>query len=157
LVLSGTTVLVYGLGAMKYALASLANLLTLAIGIALGVMLSPHLEKPAHAFSAAPQATAPPVTTPLAATPNGPEQISPTMTVGSIGTYLLLAHHIQSDELVVNGIDVLKLEQGEINLLARTLGINPQDVQNIVNDAKVTHVYQVASLKQLPPANTQKR
>ena len=136
---------------MKNALASLVNLATLLIGITIGIILAPHLEKPAHAVSAEPQAPVPAPTS--AATPGGPEQITPGMTVGSIGTYLLLSHHIQSDELVVNGIDLLKLHEGELDLISKLPGVNPGQVQGIVNNAKDTHLYQVATPKQ-PPSGT---
>jgi len=145
-------VVIYSSWTMKNALASLVNLVTLLIGIAIGIMLAPHLEKPVKAVSAEPQAS--PANPSQGAVPSNIEQIQPAISAGSSGFYLLLAHHIQADELVVNGVDLIKLEQGELNLLSRTLGVNPQDVQNIVNQAKDTHLYQVATPKQPPPANT---
>lgn len=143
-------IVVYPSWTMKNALVALVNLATLLVGITIGIMLAPHLEKSVQAVGAVQQSVP-------TASPNGLEQITPTMTAGSVGAYLLLAHHIQSDELVVGGLDMVKLQQGELNLLARTLGINPQDVQNIVNDAKDTHLYQVTPPKQPQPATVPHR
>ncbi|MGA8090097.1 MAG: hypothetical protein WCA10_22695 [Terracidiphilus sp.] len=141
-------VVVYPSWTMKNALASLINLLTLLIGITIGIILAPHLERPAHALGAEPQVAL--STTP----PSGPEQITPQISAGNAAVYLFLAHHIQSDELVVNGIDMLKLQQGEVNLLSRIPGVNPLELQGIVNSAKDTHLYQVAPQpkSQQPPA-----
>jgi hypothetical protein len=141
---------VYHCQTMKNALAAAINLATLLIGLILGVLLAPHLEKPAQAFSAEPQNQSVPT---APAPTSGPEQIQPGVTTGSFGAYLVLAHHIQSDELVVNGIDIMKLQQGEINLLSRSLGITQQDIQNVINDARNTHLYQVATPKPATPAS----
>ena len=148
---------VYPSWAMKNALASLVNLVTLLVGIAIGVMLAPRIERPARAITGEPQVPtqnqpapgAPTPPTGLAATAN-PEQIQPTFTAGSEGVFLLLSHHIQSDELVVNGIDVLKLEQGELNLLSHVPGVMPWELSKIVTDARDTHLYQVG-----PPPGAQ--
>jgi hypothetical protein len=148
-----STVLVYPSWIMRYALTSLANLLMLVVGITIGVLLAPHFERRVDAVSAsqaapAPQAT-PPSATPSAAA-SGVEQVQPMMQAGTVGFYLLLAHHTQTDELVVNGLDILKLEQGELNLLSRLPGVYPGQIQGIVDDARSgTHLYQVASPK--PP------
>ena len=134
-------------------LASFANLLTLAIGIAIGLMLAPRVEKTAHAQVSNAQSVPPAPTPQSSLGTTSPEQVQPAISAGSMGAFLLLAHHVQSDELVVNGIDMLKLQQGELNLLATIPGVMPQSIQKIVDDAKNTHLYQVASPK--PPAQAQ--
>ena len=126
-------VLVYPSWTMKYALTTLANLLVLAVGITIGVYLSPHLERPVQA-SAEPQAATP------ASPPTEAEQkitaIQPSMTTGTVGFFLVLSHHIQSDELVVNGYDILKLQNEELGLLSHFV---PQvEIQNAVNRGKGT-------------------
>jgi hypothetical protein len=138
----------YRMETMKYTLGALVNLFTLAAGITIGILLAPHLEKTVQATSADSQSSPANAAQP---TSNTPEQITPGLTTGSMGTYLLLAHHVQSDELVVNGIDILKLEQGEINLLSTLPGVFPGSVQKIVDDARNTHLYQVASPKPAVP------
>jgi hypothetical protein len=126
---------------MKYAVISAINLSILLIGMALGVMLAPHLEKTASA-NAVPQATAQPV---AQATPgqNGPKvtPITPAATVGTMGVFLLLSHHVQTDELVVNGFDILKLQQAEFSMLARFVPLD--HLQKAVDDAKVPEIYQI--------------
>ena len=149
---NGMMVVVYPFGTMKYALASFANLLTLVIGITIGIMLAPHFERPAQAVSTESQA-APSATTAQAPPPSNIEQVSPTMTAGSIGSYLVLAHHVQSDELVVNGLDMMKLQQGELNLLSKIPGVYSWELSGIIKDARDTHLYQVASPKQPQPTN----
>jgi hypothetical protein len=133
---------------MEYTLAAFVNLLTLAVGIAIGILLAPRLERSVHANvdpQAAQQANQSP---PPTAEPAGPIQVQPGMTIGTIGAYQILSHHIQSDELVVNGIDLLKLEQGEFNLLS-SLGVPTSKLDQIVADARKTQLYQVAP--QAPP------
>ena len=139
-----TTVIVYSSGTMRYALTTFANLAVLLVGITIGVILAPHVEKHAQAAEGQTQTPAAP-----AVNNSSPEQVQPQMTIGTIGAYIVLSHHVQSDEMVVNGIDILKLEQGELNLLSRIPGVYPWEVQGIVDNAKATHLYQVASPK--PP------
>jgi hypothetical protein len=138
-----SVLLVYPSWTMKDTLSAFANLLTLLVGITIGVLIAPRFEKHAEAHAAYQSGP----------TDSGPEQISPVITAGSMGTNLLLVHHTQMDELVVNGIDMLKLEQGEINLLARIPGVLPGQVQSIVDDSrKDVHLYQVAAPKTATPA-----
>ena len=131
--------MVYPLWTMKYALASFANLLTLAIGITIGIMLAPHMEKPAKAGGASPES--PSAAPSLPAGLSDIERITPVMTTGSIGSYLILAHHTQSDELVVNGLDILKLQQGELNLLSKMPGIQPWDISSCISYPAPTGKY----------------
>jgi hypothetical protein len=142
----------YSSGTMKYALAALVNLLTLVVGITIGVLLAPHMEKHVQAVGVDPQS---PSSTQLTG-PNNVEKITPGITTGTLGAYLVLAHHVQSDELVVSGLDLVKLEQGELNLLASIPGVLPGSVQRIVEDARNTHLYQVAGPPQPQPAQPAK-
>lgn len=131
---------------MKYALVSAINLAILLVGIAIGIVLSPHLEKPVAAQ--APVATQ----TPAPPTSGATKKVEPQMSAGTVGVYLFLAHHIQSDELVVNGIDLLKLHQGEVNLLQKF--VPASDINKIITDAKVSEsdLYQVVTPGQSTPA-----
>lgn len=145
--------LVYPSWTMKNALASLVNLVTLLIGISIGVMLAPHIEHPAKAVSEEPQVQS----TPGAAVqpPSGfeghmvtPQMVQPGLTVGTGGVYLLLSHHIQSDELVVNGYDMLKLQNAQLQLLSRF--VPASEIQAAVNGARADHLYQAG-----PPPGSQ--
>lgn len=133
---------------VKYAAVSAINLAILLVGVAIGVLLIPHIEQTASAsrplepqYAAIPQ-------TPVAPAPASPKitVVTPTMSAGTIGIYLVLSHHIQSDELVVNGIDILKLNQEELNLLSKF--VSPQQIGDAINRSRATELYQVGN----PPA-----
>lgn len=145
-------ILVYPSWTMKYALTTLANLLTLVVGITIGLLLAPHIEKSVHATSAEPQAATPGTTFSGAITQQSAEPkvttVQPSMTTGTIGIYLILSHHIQSDELVVNGYDVMKLQNAELSLLSRF--VPASEIQAAVDGAKAGEVFTVA--KPQPPA-----
>jgi hypothetical protein len=136
--LSGSTI-------VKYALISAVNLAILLVGIALGVMLAPHMEKKASADDAkqgtvTPQkpATAAPsdTVTAIKTTP-----VQPGLTTGTIGVYLLLSHQIQSDQLVVNGYDILKLQDAELKLLSRF--VSPAEIQKVISDSKAQELFRL--------------
>jgi len=114
-------------------LGSLLNLLTLAIGMFLGLYLSA-----SHPG--------------LVRAQNQPEiqPITPVATVGSIGSLLVLAHEVQTDSLVVNGYDVMKLQQGILNYLGTQITANPTGLQAIVEGARAKKLYTVK-----PPAAAQ--
>lgn len=146
---------VYPSWIMKNALTSLVNLVTLMLGIAIGVLIAPYFEKRAQAYALQqrPQSAQ---TTPPSLASSGqpaarPEQITPGMTMGSFASYLVLTHHLQTDELIVNGIDMLKLQEGELQLLSEIQGISQQRVQGIVNNAKDTRLYQAVSPNEAGP------
>src|SRR4051794_30400232 len=101
---------------VRYTIASAINLAILTLGVVVGVFIAPHFTKTASANpisetqAASVQNQAPsPIPTPAS---SGPKitTVQPGMTTGTVGIYLILAHHVQSDELVVNGYDLLKLQ-----------------------------------------------
>lgn len=145
---------VYVIGSMKYSFVAFINFVTLATGIAIGLIIAPRVEKTVRAkvegVQSAPSSTptVPNEGTQVAAGAPKVTPITPMMTGGSIGVYLVLAHHVQSDELVVNGYDMLKLQQGELNLLSRF--VPPAEISKIVDNAKATEIYTVKT-----PASTQ--
>jgi hypothetical protein len=134
----GAIAMMYALRTMRYAATSIANLLILLVGIGLGLMLAPRYDRRVEAV--AQQPNTPPKQT---STLNGPEQVQPGFQVGTGAAFLMLTHHLQSDELVVNGLDMLILQQGELNLLARIPGVTANDLQPVVSNAQHTHLYQV--------------
>jgi hypothetical protein len=121
----------------------LATLATLAVGIAIGfacgTLYHPYQEVRA-------QAVPPP-------TPSFTD-VTPGITVGSMGTNLLLAHEIAADSLVVNGYDMLKLQQGLINYMASRPLAETADFQNIINSSRATTVYRYKPPTP-PPAQNQ--
>jgi hypothetical protein len=135
---------------MKYATVSAINLAILLVGIAIGVMIAPRIDKTVNAYATDQQASPQ-----QSAATNGnanPKIAQPQMTVGTAAVYLLLTHHIQADELVVNGIDLIKLHQEELNLLSRF--ISAQDLSKAVSNAKDTELYTLPP--QTPPPTTPK-
>src|ERR1035438_4331100 len=84
-------------------LGGLLNLMTLLVGFVLGLTYSGNV----HAQ-----------TTPQL------QQIIPNVSTQTFGAGLILAHEIQSDSLVVNGYDILKINQNTLNYLAGQLGAN---------------------------------
>ena len=69
--------------------------------------------------------------------------ISPGVTTGTFGAGLILAHEIQSDSLVVNGYDLLKINQNTLNYLSTQLGANPAGLQSIITNSKADKLYTV--------------
>jgi hypothetical protein len=113
------------------------NFLTLLIGLVIGAALRPKLDVIVHAQNLGP----PPAEQRI-------EKITPVATIGSIGTNLLLAHQMQSDSLVVNGYDLLKLDQNLLNYLASHATPDRAALQSVVNDARPASIYTVAHPEQ---------
>lgn len=85
------------------------------------------------------------------------EEVTPGIMVGSIGTGLVLAHQIEADGLIVNGFDMLKLQEGVLTYLATRPLVEQADLTNIVNNARAPHLYRVKTVPptQPPAAPTQ--
>jgi hypothetical protein len=67
------------------------------------------------------------------------ECISPGITSGTAAFNQLLAHQIAGDQVMVQGIDILKLQEGTLNLIrSRNPLISLQELQKVVDDAKVS-------------------
>jgi hypothetical protein len=132
---------------VRYAVVSAINLAILLVGIALGVMLAPHIEKTASAHANGQQA-APPQSSP-ASQGEQYEDITPEMTIGTIATNTLLAHRIGADQATVNGYDLIALDEGIINLL-KNKGVGTyRDLDAIIERAKVPRPLRL----KLPPPN----
>jgi hypothetical protein len=112
---------------MKNAIGSAITLVTLIVGISIGLMLSPRLE---HVVSA--QKPAP---TPICTSTADIECVSPIMTVGSAGIGTLLSNRISTDQLTVNGYDILKLQNNLLNTLQQTRTITAEQAQAIARDS----------------------
>ncbi len=66
----------------------------------------------------------------------GVEEISPGLTTGSIGVHTLLAHRIAADSIMVQGIDLINLQENMLNLL-RVKGIATlPELQDLVENSK---------------------
>ena len=116
-------------------LGSFLNSATLLIGLLTGFFLGTSYSGRVHAQTA-PQL----------------QEITPGITSGSFGAALVLAHEIQSDSLVVNGYDLLKMHQNTLNYLSRQLGANAADLQSVINNSKADKLYTIKPAGTTPPA-----
>ena len=116
----------------------ITTLATLVLGIAIGFVIGA-IYHPRESVRA--QAVEPPVQT--------FQDVTPVLTVPSVGAQLILAHDISADEVVVNGYNLLKLEQGVINYLASRPLAENADFQNIINASRATTIYRFKP--QAPP------
>jgi len=65
------------------------------------------------------------------------ECVSPGMTIGAGGFYQVLAHQVAADQVLNQGIDLLKLHENTLNLLRSKNIASPAEIQKVVDDAKV--------------------
>jgi len=64
------------------------------------------------------------------------EYVTPTITAGVAGFNQVLAHQIAADQLMIQGIDILRLDENILNLL-RAKGVSLAETQKAVDEAKV--------------------
>jgi hypothetical protein len=142
-----TVFIMYPSGTMKYTLAAAVNLLTLLIGIAIGLMLSPNMERSVAAQPAQPAGCVNSATV---------ECVTPIMTVGSAGIGRLLSNQIAADQLTVNGYDVLKLDNNLLGIMVQKGAISPQDAQRIAESSHPDKLlrFQLPSPPAAPPGKT---
>lgn len=122
----------------KYTLSAAINLITLLIGLFIGFLFGT-----AHNDKVFAQAI-PPSTQKV-------EEVTPGITVGTIGTNLMLAHIAEADNLIVNGYDVMKLQEGVLNYLSSRPTAERADIQNIINQAKAPTFYKMKEDKSAAP------
>jgi len=118
---------------------SLATLsIGIAIGFAAGVLYRPQQEVQAQAI---------PASSPRI------QEVSPGLTTATIGANLVLAHEIATDRVIVNGFDLMKMQQNILNYLATRPLAESADIQNIVNRSQSDVVYKLKP--PTPPASAQ--
>jgi len=133
---------------VRYAVISAVNLAILLVGIAIGVMVAPHIEK---TVSASPPQSAQQVASPTESHPTSAtaevsvqyEEISPIFSAGSGAVDTFLAHRIATDQLMANGYDVMVLNEGIINLLKNKGIATYRDLDAVVERAKIPHPLRV--------------
>jgi hypothetical protein len=92
------------------------------------------------------------------------QEIQPGFTTGTIGANLVMAHEIAADSLVVNGYDLLKMQNNILIYLSNRPSAERADIQNIVNASRASTVYRLkqqqpqlpAPAAATPPANEKK-
>jgi hypothetical protein len=142
----------------NYAVGTIVNLTTLAIGLALGYWLA-HVQsvyaRPEQATSQVQQAT--PQQQPAAPQEVQYEEIIPGVTTGSMAVQTFLAHRIATDELMVNGYDVMALDEGIINLLKNKGIANYRDLDAVIERAKVPHPLRMKVPTQPQPSKPEEK
>ena len=122
---------------------SLLNLVTLVAGLLIGFFFGTSYSGRVHA-QGNPQV----------------QEIQPGVMTGTFGAGLVLAHDIQSDSLVVNGYDLLKLHQNTLNYLGKQIGANSIAIQELIDNSKATKLYTIKPAAPSPaptPANPPER
>jgi hypothetical protein len=80
---------------------------------------------------------------PVAGRPSTPsseyEYVSPGFTIGVAGFNQALAHQIASDQIMVQGVDLMKLHEATLNLLIAKKVATASEVQKVIDDSKVKH------------------
>ena len=119
---------------LKYLLKTLGQSILLAVGVIIGVLIAPKLERGVQAQ----QAAAP-------AQPNGPRIITlqSYSTSGAMGANVLLAHNLQADIAVVNGYDIMKINQQILNYLAQLPSADQRALSAIVANSRAEEIYQL--------------
>ena len=137
---------------MKYAIISAINLAILLVGIAIGVMLAPHIEKSASAYNAVGQGDQQsPQPAAASKSEDEYEEVTPMITAGSMATATLLAHRIAADQIMVNGYDVMAIDEGLINLLKNKGVLSYRELDALIEHAKVPRPLRI---KLAPPPPT---
>jgi hypothetical protein len=128
---------------MKYTTGSIVNLLTLVLGIIIGITLAPKLERNVSA-----QKTK---VVNSCVSEAGVECVTPIMTVGSAGIGKLLVNQIAADQLTVNGYDLLKLNNNMLNALVENRIISIAQAQALVSISHPDKQLRFASSVATPP------
>jgi hypothetical protein len=96
---------------MNSALNSAINLVTLLLGIGIGLLLAPRIETKVSAQT-------PPAATPSECVDSATvECVSPVITAGTAGFGKVLANQIATDQLTVGGYDIMKLQNNVLTAL----------------------------------------
>lgn len=124
----------------------IVSLLTLSVGIAIGFGMGV-LYRPQQAV----QAQSAPATQPAI------RDVTPGVTMGSIGTNLILAHEVAADSVVVNGFDIMLMQQNILNYLGSRPYNERADIQNIINASRAATVYRLKNPSPPPVPSTEKK
>jgi hypothetical protein len=129
---------------LKYLLKTLGQSVLLACGVVIGILIAPRVEKHVQAQQAAPQAE-----------PSGPRIITlqSYSTSGVMGANILLAHNLQADIAVVNGYDIMKINQQIINYLAHLPLADQRALSAIVSNSRAEEIYQLPHQNSTPNPN----
>jgi hypothetical protein len=118
----------------------LATLATLIIGIAIGFVGGSMYHPPQKVEAQAVQPITPTI-----------QEISPGVTTGTFGANLILVHELATDHLIVNGYDVMLMQQNILNYLATRPLAERADIENIINASRSSVIYKIKEPQPVPP------
>jgi hypothetical protein len=127
---------------LKYFLKTLGQSVLLAIGVVIGILISPRLGVRAQQAPAPAQATGPRIIT-----------LQSYSTSGAMGANVLLAHNLQADIAVVNGYDIMKINQQILNYLAQRPDADQRALSQIVSASKAEEIFQLPNQNVPTPPN----
>jgi len=86
------------------------------------------------------------------------EQVTPGLTVGTAAFGTLLVGRLAADQIMSHGIDMGKLNENILNLLASkpVLGISQSEIQGVIDRSRVTPLVLKIPEAVKPPAGNQK-
>jgi hypothetical protein len=143
---------------VKYAANSALQLLTLFVGIGIGLLISPQLHSVVNAHTESGQAVdQSPAPASDSADSYKPKPVAPTITAPSLGANLILVHQLEADKAIVNGYDLLKIDEGIINYLASQPLANQITLHTIASSSRSADIHTIVlpstSKPQAPPSS----
>jgi hypothetical protein len=120
--------------------------LLLCAGVVVGILVAPRIEHSVEAKQTAP------ITQTAPQTDSGPRVIvlQSYSTSGAMGSNVLLAHHLQADIAIVNGYDIMKINQQIINYLASLPVGDSKALSAIVQNSRADEIYEIPNRQQTP-------
>jgi hypothetical protein len=121
---------------VKSAANSAIQLLTLFVGIGIGLIIAPQFHSVVNARAETGQSLdqAPvPAQAVQPIDPYKPTPVAPSITAPSFGSNLILVHQLEADKAIVNGYDLLKIDEGILNYL------ESQPLANQLRSAQSSH------------------
>jgi hypothetical protein len=123
--------------AKTYLKVSIINLAFLLVGVMIGATVVSFLFFTGTAHAQSPAAKMDAKANPPQCDESRFECVSPTMTSGPAGFYQLLSHQVAADQVMVQGIDLLKLHENTLNLLKSKNILTLAEIQKVVDDSRV--------------------
>lgn len=134
---------------LKQCLRMVSQSVLVAVGVVIGILIAPRIERSVEARqtgSVPHQSASPaPIENHPSQEPGAPRMIvlQSYATSGAMGTNVLLVHNLQADIAVVNGYDIMKINQQIINYLASLPVGDQRALAAIVRNSRAEEIYQI--------------